>query len=398
MIRRIARWFLWFLVATAVVVACSWWLARPAKTGAFFAAPASVPAQAGVLVRSEPFATDVPSNARAWRILYTTITANGAPALSSAIVVRSTVPGRARRPMIAWAHGTTGVVPGCGPSQLKKPFANFPALDALLAEGWVLVASDYAGQGTTAPNPYLIGPGEAYSVLDSVRAAGQLLPDDLDGQVVVWGHSQGGHAALWTGSLARNYASDLNIVAVATLAPATDLRSLLNAAQHTMVGRIMSSFVLRAYGDHYRDSGFDAYTRGWRGALARDMAGRCLAEPGAVFSVAEAALLGTTVFSSSPLSGALEGHLAENTPGNLGATPILVLQGERDELVLPHVQSEFIRQRCASGRAIELHRFKSDDHVSIVSSTSDAPRLLLDWTRDRLASRPWQETCTDTAH
>lgn len=46
-----------------------------------------------------------------------------------------------------------------------------PDLDQALAAGWGVVATDYAGLGTTGPQPYLIGQGEGRSVLDSIRAA-----------------------------------------------------------------------------------------------------------------------------------------------------------------------------------------------------------------------------------
>src|SRR6516165_5881755 len=43
----------------------------------------------------------------------------------------------------------------------------------------------------------LIGEGEARAALDSVRAARQMAELTLDMRTVVWGHLQGGHAALW---------------------------------------------------------------------------------------------------------------------------------------------------------------------------------------------------------
>jgi hypothetical protein len=51
---------------------------------AFYTPPASVPAEPGVLLRSEPFTRDVPSDAQAWLILYTTTRAAGVPAVASA--------------------------------------------------------------------------------------------------------------------------------------------------------------------------------------------------------------------------------------------------------------------------------------------------------------------------
>lgn len=47
------------------------------------------PAEPGILLRSESFATAVPADARAWRILYTTTRADDSPAVGSAVVVAS---------------------------------------------------------------------------------------------------------------------------------------------------------------------------------------------------------------------------------------------------------------------------------------------------------------------
>src|SRR5690606_16853591 len=126
-------------------------------------------------------------------------------------------------PVIAVGHGTTGVVPRCAPSLAAEPFADgaSAALERLVRDGWVGVMSDYVGLGTAGPHAYLVGPDAAHHVLDAVRAARELDGTALADDVVVWGHSQGGHAALWTGLLAPTYAPDVALRGVAAFAPAT---------------------------------------------------------------------------------------------------------------------------------------------------------------------------------
>ena len=58
-----------------------------------------------------------------------------------------------------------------------------------------------------------MGVSEGRSVLDSVRAAANLPKTGAGPRFVVWGHSQGGHAALFAGQLAKSYAPDLALVA-----------------------------------------------------------------------------------------------------------------------------------------------------------------------------------------
>ncbi len=79
-----------------------------------------------------------------------------------------------------------------------------------MALDYVVVATDYPGLGTPGPHPYLIGESEGRAVLDSVRAARAIEKAHAGKRFVVWGHSQGGHAALFAGELARRYAPELS--------------------------------------------------------------------------------------------------------------------------------------------------------------------------------------------
>lgn len=396
--RGLRRILLWTVVGLALLASVGWWLARPTSSDPFFRLPATATPAPGELLRSEPFARGVPAGAVAWRILYATQNADGSAAFASAIVMRSRAPAPQPRPVIDWTHGTTGVTAGCGPSQLSEPFANVPALESALSRGWVIVATDYAGQGTSGRNPYLIGAGEAYSALDAVRAARHVPTLELGNRVVVWGHSQGGNAALWTGASAPQYAPDVDIVGVAAVAPASDLRKLIVPIQHTPVGRIMSSYILRAYADNYPDVRFGDYAAGWRGLLARDMAGRCLAGRAALFSAAEALAAGGSVFSQSPVTGALGARLAENTPTRAIAAPVMIAQGRSDELVLPDMQADFVRDRCAAGQVIEFHQYAGEDHLSIVAPASPLNARLLAWTEQRLSGAPAAAKCVQEDH
>jgi dipeptidyl aminopeptidase/acylaminoacyl peptidase len=72
-------------------------------------------------------------------------------------------------------------------------------LNRWLKAGYAVVQTDYEGLGTPGDHPYLIGVSEGRSVLDMVRAA-RKLDSSLGKRVVIAGHSQGGHAALWAAS------------------------------------------------------------------------------------------------------------------------------------------------------------------------------------------------------
>ena len=91
-----------------------------------------------------------------------------------------------------------------------------------LKAGYAVVRTDYEGLGTPSAHPYLIGVSEGRAVLDMVRAA-RKLDRSLGKQVVIAGHSQGGHAALWAGSLAGKWTPELDVRGTLALAPASHL-------------------------------------------------------------------------------------------------------------------------------------------------------------------------------
>ena len=71
-------------------------------------------------------------------------------------------------------------------------------------------------------------------MLDMVRAA-RKLDDRIGKRVVIAGHSQGGHAALWAGVAARKWTPELKLRGTLAFAPASHLgeqASLLRALTH----------------------------------------------------------------------------------------------------------------------------------------------------------------------
>ena len=390
---RLFRFLVFSLAAVAALLAIGWWMARPAMPGPFYSPPPGQPREPGALLRQEVFDRDVPPDAQGWRILYGTTRHDGTPAVASAIVVLARKPHDGPRPLVAWTHGTTGFAPGCAPSLLDDPFANVPALQEAIDKGWVFVGTDYVGLGTAGPHPYLIGEGQARSALDAIRAVRQMKQLRLDDGTVVWGHSQGGHAALWTGILAPSYAPELKLLGVVAMAPASDLRPLLEAVQGTTVGRIMSSFVLRSYGEAYADVSFDAYTSAPTRWLARDMSGRCLAGREALFSVLEALAKGGSIFRIPPTSGPFGERLAQNTPALPLPQPLLVAQGLADDLVLPEIQAAFVQRLCSAGQAVEYRTYAGRDHLSVLAPDAPFVAELVRWTEDRLAGRPAPTGC-----
>lgn len=138
-------------------------------------------------------------------------------------------------PVLLWLHGTTGFTGACAPSRLGGDNLGFAFLAAL---GFVVVAPDYIGIDADLPEGDLPAVVHAYlgleqaglGSLDMVRAAKALLasiptPVVPSAQTIIWGGSQGGHAAFAVDRLIPYYAPELDVKAMVALVPPTDLIS-----------------------------------------------------------------------------------------------------------------------------------------------------------------------------
>ena len=120
----------------------------------FYDTPATVPSTPGELLDTESLDSALPEDAQGWRILYSTKTSLGEPAVGSAFVLAPKNPPAGPRPLILWTHGTVGIARPCAPSLFDDVTVGVPAVPEALDNGWVMVAPDYVGMGTEGPTPY----------------------------------------------------------------------------------------------------------------------------------------------------------------------------------------------------------------------------------------------------
>src|SRR5215510_6852511 len=240
----------------------------------FYDPPADVPRKPGALLRSEPL-KDVmlPARVRGWRILYATSVDDSTPATAVATVFAPTYSSAGPRPVIAWEHATTGLLQKCMPSLLSASTKGVPERNRIVMAGWVVVATDYSFSEKDGPHPYLIGEAEARAALDSVRAARQMSELTLDQRMVVWGYSQGGHAALWSGIVGPRYAPELEILGVAAIAPAANIKSILE--MNVLMDKRFGPYLALAYSRFYRDIKFEQALRPEALDAARQMVTLC---------------------------------------------------------------------------------------------------------------------------
>ena len=362
---------------------------------AFYDRPPSAPATPGQLLRSAEYTPAPVPGARSWRILYTTTRADGQPAIASGVVVVPDAPASAPRPVVAWAHGTTGFAVHCAPSLQPDTFSTslVPALARVLGRGWAVVATDYTGLGTGGPHPYLIGEGEGRSVLDAVRAARQLTEAGLSQRTVVWGHSQGGNAALWSGVLAPTYAPHAGLVGVAALAPGSNVPALLSDLEVLRGGNLFTAYLLAAYSRVYPDVDFDAAVDPLAQVPLREMATRCLSGPEAYVSRVDSRLLPRSVLRDGRADPALARRVAQNVPTGQIQVPVLIAQGLLDSMVLPPAQRSYVEQLCSTGSTVDYRTYAGLDHVGLVADGSPALDDLISWTQDRFDGKPAPSDC-----
>ena len=370
--------------------------AQPGRPGPFYARPSSLPAgPPGTLIRSEVI-DGFHRGATTYRVLYTSTGFDGRPtAVSGLVLVPDRPPPAGGRPVIAYAHGTVGVASNCAPS--LAPASQQPLFleggDALLAAGYVIAAPDYQGLGTQGPHPYLVGASEAMNTLDSVRAARRLPAAHASRDFVVWGHSQGGHASVFTGQLASSYAPELRLRGVAAGAPVPNLVALFKLNIETTVGKVLIAMALDSWQRVYHDADLaQIVTPAARPAVAR-IARHCLYGKRQLFaSLPSALILGLTflhapVWETEPWS-TIAGR---NTPGATRIeAPALIVQGEADTIVDPDVTKRYVQRLCASGEDVDLELYPGVGHLE---TGHDAAPDVERWIADRFAGRPAPSTC-----
>ena len=372
---------------------------QPGAPSAFYTPPDELPGgPAGTIIRDDVI-RDVGAGQQAWRVLYTSTDPEGAPiAVSGVVVAPDGQPPEGGWPVVAWAHGTTGVDRRCAPSidYPESGLVRVPELDELVAAGTVVAITDYPGLGTPGPHPYLVGESEGRAVLDSIRAARALLGTDaVSSTAAIYGHSQGGHASVWADQIAGSYAPELDVAGVAAMAPPTDLGTLLDDDVKEADGIVLGALAISSWSEYYPDADEAAIVEPVARPVVDDIGGKCIATAAQGFTdVPDVLALEVTFLSQNPATApGWSDRLRENSPGDVSTTiPLLVAQGESDTLVRPDVTSEYVQAQCAAGASIEYVTYPHTGHFAV--RTVAAP-MVRDWLLARLRGDPTDPGCTE---
>lgn len=404
------------LLALMLIVACN--LVHESKKELSYQLPAGhsiydppdpLPAgKHGDLIWATEISTDVPG-AKAWKVLYRSTDIHGKECPVTGMVVAPVdLAPTGGRPIVSYAHGTTGINRGCAPSMVDNPAkdatfyffpnspdridAGIPGLTAMIAAGYVVAATDYQGQGVPGFHQYLIGPTAARNTLDAILAVRQLPEAGAGKQAVITGWSQGGQAAVWAGQMAEYLTDSVTLLGVVAMAPVNALEQSKIEAQVLASGKVLPSMttsetimaqyamaetfpelqladVLTPLGiDFIKESGKRqsskqmgqalAYLQGWKGPATRP-------DPQ----------------NQDKWMKRIEEMALGNIPSKV---PVAVYQGDDDPTIFPAATEAYVKQAQASGIKIIYKHYPGVDHLRVPGASQPD---FMRWISDRFSGK-----------
>jgi alpha-beta hydrolase superfamily lysophospholipase len=371
--------------ATTTTVLTANTIAAPAGLPDFYAVPDPLPAgQPGDLIKAEPVTVDG-LDGSVWRVMYLSESLAGQPiAVTGLVAVPSSAAPEGGRPGITWAHGTTGLADTCAPSldaTKLDPIAN-----QLLGQGYVVTATDYEGEGTPGRHPYIAGESEGRGVLDIVKAARQMPETDAGTRYVIWGHSQGGHAALFAGHIAADWAPGLDLLGVVAGAPPSQLL-LINAALQKSPFKyyigMAAAGLNAAYGD--AKAPLDQVLTPAGLTWLQQVDTMCAGDLG----TASKDIDFTTLQKADPATvPGWSDLLKANDPGTFTTpipAPLLIIHGGNDEQIPVVSSAALFTQLCAIGQVEQRWVYPDQSHAGVIAPSFGD---MLTWIDHRFAGEP----------
>ncbi|MET0812184.1 MAG: alpha/beta fold hydrolase [Microbacterium sp.] len=340
-------------------------LERPGIDSFYSYADADVAGDPGTIIKADPL-LGAPLAARGWRIMYRSTDLNGEPVVATGVLVVPLVPAPpGGRTILSWSHPTTGSARECAPSYGFDPYTAIEGLRSLLDRGFAVVATDYTGMGAEGPDSYLIGATEGNNVLDAARAAQHVLGGAVSDRLVLWGHSQGGQAALFAAERAGDYAPEFDLEAVAVAAPAADLTDLMGAHLDDISGVTIGSYAFSAFAGIY-DLPLDDILTPAAIAIQPQMNELCLLSNIAELHRIGQPVVGDFTTTDPTTTEPWASLLKENSAGSVAFdAPLFIAQGLDDELVIPQDTKDFAEHEASLGMDVTYHEVSFATHGTI---------------------------------
>ena len=130
----------------------------------------------------------------------------------------------------------------------------------------------------------------------------------------MWGHSQGGHGALWTGQIAGDYAPELTLRGIAGMAPASDLYRLADEDKDSIGGKTVSAYIATSWNEIYPDLDLSGHLNPGTAHGVEKISDLCFNEKDVIAALLRGTQIPEQVFPDSILEGGLGDRLRENSP------------------------------------------------------------------------------------
>ena len=367
------------LLPAAVAAAPAAAKVKPGPKGtAFYTPPPSLKGNHGALIwaRKHTSADALAGAKRNTLLLYRSTAVDGSKlAVSGSLALPKGKPPKGGWPLITYAHGTTGAADACAPSRGydagELVSYAYPLLQRWLKAGYAVVRTDYEGLGTPGTHHYLLGTTEGRSVLDAARAARAFAGRKLSKRVIIAGHSQGGHAALFAASLAPDWTPELKVRGTVAFAPASHLQAQFELTLGlTQPGGGLGAIValgLKAVDLANPPLGIGGLLTPQAAALYPQTETACydvLSKPSSIGGLP----LDQLLRPDADLSGLLAA-VGTSDPEHLAIrTPVRIEQGDDDATVFKTFTDQLVADYETAGNPVSYKSYPAVDHGGIVDA------------------------------
>lgn len=386
----------------------------------------------GQIVKQEKIKTSV-KGAQAWKIAYISSDVVGRKTISTGLIVAPI--GQAPkegRPILAWAHGTTGSAQNCGPSQIINPASplneyflmdgnswtdyGIPNLEEFIKEGYVVVATDYQGQGGGGRHQYAIAGTNGRDAINSARAASSMKEVGAGKKTIIYGWSQGGGATIAAASLLDyqaqqgTAADNLQYLGFVGLAP-DDVAAVLPRppADEVATIKIMNDLTQANVPNVFLFAHYVMALWGAEAAYPNLKISDILTEEGAkvVDRLASNKCVHVMADSFSYAYGDQYKSLIKPQPSNSLAwlnafidssvqpvkpvAPVVIYWGTKDTAVPPVMHELYQKQMCAMGA--NVGRIQLPGEQTHFTTPGVSAPMYLNWVKDRIAGKPLENGC-----
>ena len=354
--------------------------------------------QPGSLLKLEvldPVPLDVKAGTTVYRMQYTSRDLDGSPLPATGFIAFPYAPVKQNSntyPLVAFAHGTSGIYRGCAPSNSPSLY-DYDSWQFLTERGYAVVATDYAGLGNNYTlHKYCSYPAQVNDIYYSTIAARKAFKGIFTDDWMAVGHSQGG-GAVWKLAESQYVKHDRHYLGTVSLAPAAKVIDMFLADQDEVTGsgylplhakafqRVHPSYNLTILGDTLRER-----------MVISDQAELCLVALGGLSSdlTKDEIVSKEGVKTDIPLLLKWQNEMAPASGGRNPA-PIYLVQGLNDTAVVPAVTHACWERSCNDGNEVHLVQYPGQDHSAVISAA--APEWLA-WVDSRFAKSRTSGCCS----